>query len=133
MIEIQKVAASDCWQIRHEVMWPNMELDYVKLPNDDDGTHFGLFKDNRLIAVISLFIRGKEAQFRKFACLNSEQGNGYGSQLLKHVLDEVSTGLVERIFCNARVEKAAYYQKFGMKQTLDVFEKGGKKYVIMER
>lgn len=66
--------------LRHEVMWPDEDFDYIKLKDDDAGIHFGLFKENMLISVVSLFVDKDEAQFRKFATLKSEQGKGYGSR-----------------------------------------------------
>lgn len=133
MISIQKVSCQDCWPIRHQVMWPDRSLDYVKLPEDEKGEHFGLYKEKDLIAVISFFIQNQQAQFRKFACLVEEQGKGYGSQLLQFILEEISQKQIDRVFCNARVEKAAYYEKFGLVKTSEFFEKGGKSYVIMEK
>ena len=39
------------------------------LQDDEDGLHFGLFNKEKLVSVVSLFIDGEEAQFRKFATL----------------------------------------------------------------
>nr|WP_232381184.1 GNAT family N-acetyltransferase [Paenibacillus tianjinensis] len=126
---IHKEAA---WQLRHEVMWPERELDYVKLEDDDAGAHYGLFEGEQMISVVSLFIDGSEAQFRKFATLESMQGKGYGSKLLHHVLNEAASSGVKRVYCNARSHKASFYQKFGLAVTDRTFTKGGKDYVIME-
>ncbi|CAH1191557.1 hypothetical protein PAECIP111892_00670 [Paenibacillus auburnensis] len=127
---IHKEAA---WQLRHEVMWPERELDYVKLEDDDAGLHYGLFEGEELISVVSLFIGGNEAQFRKFATQESQQGKGYGSRLLQHMLNEAESSGVKRIYCNARSHKAAFYQRFGLAVTDQTFTKGGKDYIIMER
>ncbi|WP_207952169.1 GNAT family N-acetyltransferase [Paenibacillus turpanensis] len=131
-MDIRIVPKKQAWQLRHKVMWPDRELDYVKLADDDQGTHFGLFENELLVSVVSLFIQGEEAQFRKFATLTSQQGKGYGSKLLKHVLDEAMHSGVKRIFCNARIEKASFYEKFGLRKTDHTFTKGGKDYVVME-
>jgi hypothetical protein len=48
-------------------MWPNKSIDYVKLPNDQDGQHFGLFIKGELVSIVSAFIFSDEVQFRKFA------------------------------------------------------------------
>lgn len=114
-------------------MWPDRSLEYVKLEHDEKGLHFGLFEQERLISIISLFIDGDRAQFRKFATLEEEQGKGYGSKLLTFLLEEVEKYPVNNIFCNARIERSAYYEKFGLKMTEDMFERGGRKYVIMEK
>ncbi len=40
---------------------------------------------------------------------------------------------VDRIWCNARISKSGFYQKFGMTGTAVTFEKEGIGYVVMER
>jgi predicted GNAT family N-acyltransferase len=49
------------------------------------------------------------------------------------VLKEAEQAGVQRIYCNARTYKAGFYKKFGMQATQEVFSKGGKDYVVMER
>lgn len=128
MIEKEQV-----WQLRHKVMWPEKDFDFIKLKDDDEGTHYGLFEGEELISVVSIFIRGVEAQFRKFATLSTHQNKGYGSKLLNWVLSEAKRMGVKRIYCNARVEKASFYEKFGLSKTDATFSKSGKDYIVMER
>ncbi|WP_200897660.1 GNAT family N-acetyltransferase [Paenibacillus wulumuqiensis] len=130
---IQPVTLEQVWQLRHQVMWPDRELDYVKLKDDDQGRHYGLLVGGQLISVISLFIDHNEAQFRKFATLTDRQGKGYGSYLLSYVLQEVEQAGIRRIYCNARAEKTGFYSKFGLAPTEESFIRGDKQYVIMER
>lgn len=132
-MDIRTISKEQAWQLRHEVMWPERDLDYVKLPDDDKGEHYGLFEGEQLITVVSLFVEGEEAQFRKFATLESMQGRGYGSHLLFHVMEKAAQAGVKRIFCNARSHKISFYKKFGLAETERTFTKGGKDYVVMER
>jgi GNAT superfamily N-acetyltransferase len=132
-MEIRTIHKEDAWKLRHEVMWPEREPDYIKLEDDEQGVHYGLYLGDRLVSVISLFITGTEAQVRKFATLELEQGQGYGSRLLQEVLKEAEQAGVQRVYCNARTYKAGFYKKFGLKATEQVFSKGGKDYIIMER
>lgn len=132
-MDIRKINKEEVWKLRHEVMWPEREPDYIKLDDDDQGVHYGLYHGERLVSVLSLFINGTEAQFRKFATLELEQGLGYGTRLLNTVLEEAEQAGVRRIFCNARTYKAGFYKKFGMQATNQVFSKGGKDYVVMEK
>lgn len=132
-IQIKKIPAEATWQIRHQVMWPNEPLNYVKLPDDQDGLHFGLFRDNELITVCSLFLKDNVAQFRKLATRTPEQGKGYGSQMLDYLLKQAQRRGVEKIWCNARCDKAVFYQKFGLIKTRTTFTKGGIDYVIMKK
>lgn len=132
-MEIRIIPKEQAWQLRHEVMRPDKPFDDIKLEDDDEGIHFGLMEGERLISAVSLFIRGTEAQFRKFATLPSHQNKGYGSKLLRHLIEEAERAGAKRIYCNARKEKAAFYEKFGMMATDNVFTKSGRDYVVMER
>ncbi|MEP2237196.1 MAG: GNAT family N-acetyltransferase [Maribacter sp.] len=131
--KIIEITSQQTLPIRHQVMWPNKPLDYVKLINDDNGLHYGLVLNNEIISVISLFIDDGEAQFRKFATLTNHQGKGYGSLLLNEIIQVAIKKSVSKIWCNARVSKLKYYQKFQMMPTDHTFVKGGIDYVIMER
>lgn len=132
-VTISTIHKEDAWELRHRVMWPDKHFDFIKLRNDDLGIHYGLFKDNILISVVSLFVSKDEAQFRKFATLPEEQCKGYGSALLHFVLEEASNLGIKKIWCNARINKSDYYQKFGLQETGENFKKENKVYVIMER
>jgi predicted GNAT family N-acyltransferase len=132
-IIIKEIAAKDTWDLRHRAMWPNKNIAYVKLPEDDKGIHYGLLKDTELISVISVFFHNDEAQFRKFATEKTEQGYGYGSALLSFLMVEIYQKEASKIWCNARTEKASFYKKFGMEVKGEKFYKGNIEYVKMEK
>lgn len=130
IVRIQKEQA---WMIRHKVMWPEKNLDFIKLNDDDSGIHYGLFLGDTLVSVVSIFITNDECQFRKFATIQQEQGKGYGSKLLNYALKEVESMGVRKIWCNARENKVKFYHKFGLVESVIKFEKAGKSYIIMEK
>ncbi|GBG11060.1 N-acetyltransferase [Paenibacillus agaridevorans] len=132
-INIRRIDKEQAWLLRHLVMWPEKEFDFIKLDDDGLGKHYGLFEGDELVSVVSLFAQGDQAQFRKFATLATEQNKGYGSRLLSYVIGEAERAGVKRIYCNARVNKVAFYEKFGLRATGSAFSKSGKDYVIMER
>lgn len=132
-MDVKLITKEQVWELRHQVMWPTEEFDYIKLPDDDEGLHYGLFDGDELVSGVSLFIQGREAQFRKFATLTERQNCGYGSKLLTYVLKEAKRRGVKQIYCNARVNKVPFYERFGLSKTDVVFNKGGKDYVVMER
>lgn len=131
-IKIIEITVDETLPIRHRVMWPNKSIDYVKLPNDIEGRHYGLFLNEKLISVISLFITDTEAQFRKFATIKEYQGKGYGSLLLQEIIGVAKNENLSKIWCNARQNKTDFYTKFGMVSTNRTFVKGGVDFVIME-
>jgi predicted GNAT family N-acyltransferase len=132
-ITIKEIDAQETFDLRHQVMWPNKPYEFVILDNDDKGVHFGLWDNSNKKSVVSLFIKDNVAQFRKFATRISEQGNGYGTILLNHVMTYAHNQNINKIWCNARVDKTSFYEKFGMLQTPKGFVKEGIQYVIMEK
>ena len=130
---IKEIHAKETYALRHQVMWPDKPKEFVILNNDEEGLHLGLCKDSNLIAVVSLFTKDGCAQFRKFATKASEQGNGYGTLLLNHLMQVLSTKNIQKLWCNARADKTSFYEKFGMLQTSKSFTKEGVKYIIMEK
>lgn len=132
MHTIRIIPYESTWPIRHEVMWPNQPFDFVKLPKDPEGEHYGLFVEEELISIVSVFKSGDEAQFRKFATVENQQGKGYGSNLLAYIVQQLETQDIRRIWCNARQDKASYYERFGLSKTEQTYQKGGIDFVIME-
>ena len=132
-MEIKEVFYEEVWSLRKRVMYPEKDLEYVKLPDDKDGLHLGLYIENELISVISLFVNGKELQFRKFATLEEKQGCGYGSKLLNKVLEYAKENDIKRVWCNSRIEKTGFYKKFGFSETKESYVKDGRGFIIVEK
>lgn len=132
-VRIIDVPLDTIWKIRWEVMYPGQEPEIVKVEGDDQATHLGLEVDGRLVSVLSLFPDGKRMQFRKFATLVDEQGKGYGTRLLSHVMESVANEGYKLIWCNARLSATSLYRKLGMEQKGGIFGKNGIDYVIMEK
>lgn len=130
---VSEVPYSDVLEIRHQVMYPEKEKDYVILPDDDQALHIGYYKEGLLVSVLSLFLKNRELQFRKFATLPEFQGQGYGSELMKWVLDYAIDMKFERLWCNSRIEKTDFYKKFEFVETDQIFEKDGRQFIILER
>jgi predicted GNAT family N-acyltransferase len=133
MPHIEQISQELTWRIRRDVLYPGQALDKIRLPEDDDGTHLGLFDDNKLISVLSYFKSENSIQFRKFATLESYQGKGYGSELLNYLLAISIKENFERIWCNARKNASGFYSKFGFLETDHSFQKDGIDYIIMEK
>jgi hypothetical protein len=71
MSHIEQISHELTWRIRREVLYPGQPLDKITLPDDENGTHLGLFDENILISVLSFFKNDHSIQFRKFATLES--------------------------------------------------------------
>ena len=140
MITIQPITAEQTYPLRHSVLWPDKPFDYVKINNDEEGYHYGAFRDNELVAVISVFIENdvtdapqkanlgravrRTARFRKFATRPDCQRMGIGTQLMHHVIAEARRMNATALWCDARLDSADFYRRFGMESVSDVFYKG---------
>ncbi|HRO69655.1 MAG TPA: GNAT family N-acetyltransferase, partial [Chitinophagaceae bacterium] len=133
MTTIRKVALDEIWKMRQQVMYPAENLDFVRLDDDATGLHWGLYKNEDLVSVISVFHRKNEIQFRKFATLPAEQGKGYGTRLLQFVMDWAVENKKRSIWCNARTSATSLYRKFGMNLTSQRWHKYGIEFVKMEK
>ncbi|ARK11456.1 GNAT family N-acetyltransferase [Fibrivirga algicola] len=121
---IGSISAVDTYPLRHSVLWPDKPFNYVILDDDDRGYHYGTYLDTELVAVISLFVDGPTARFRKFATRPDQQHKGLGTLLLRHVFAEARRLGASTICCDARLNAATFYQRFGMEPTGEVFYKG---------
>lgn len=131
---ITEVPYTQVLEIRHKVMYPEMDTDFVKLEDDNKGLHIGYHKNDVPVSVASLFLdREKhELQFRKLATLADFQNRGYASALIKWIVDYAKDMQFERVWCNARSEKIGFYKQFGFSETGETFEKNGFQYSIVE-
>ena len=71
--KISEITAEQTHDLRHRVMWPDQPISFAILPEDANGVHFGLWKNEVLISIVSVFLNEKEAQFRKFATETSTE------------------------------------------------------------
>lgn len=129
---IKEIQASETWQIRHEVMWPDQPFEFVQLKEDDLGMHFGAFNHEKLVSIVSCFFSDEEMQFRKLATLDDFQGQGIASELLKYILKLAKEKEVKKVWCNARANKKSFYEKFGMTDAHKTFIKAEQEFTIME-
>jgi len=132
-IIIKDVPLADVWAMRHQVMYPSETLEFVKLEADASGLHWGLYKEDVLISVISVFVENESLQFRKFATVVTQQGKGYGSALLQYTMDWAAGHSIKNIWCNARVSATAMYRRFGMNAVGEPWKKYGLEFIKMEK
>lgn len=119
--------------MRQVVMYPHESISFVQLEDDERGLHWGLYDGGELVSVISLFERDGAVQFRKFATRTSHQGKGYGTTLLKYVMDWAHNNHKQRIWCNARLTATGIYKKFGMQAVGKTWQKWGLDFIKMEK
>ncbi|MEP6611900.1 MAG: GNAT family N-acetyltransferase [Mucilaginibacter sp.] len=131
--EIEQIRPELTWQLRRDVLYPAMTKREMEMPEDADGIHFGLFTENKLAGVVSLFQNGTVFQFRKLAVDAAMQRRGLGSEIVKYITDYARENGGTLLWCNARVDAVVFYLKLGFAQTGRFFTKKGIDYEVMEK
>lgn len=132
-ISIEQIRPELTWRLRQRVLYPESKLYEMEMEEDNDGYHFAAFKDNYIIAVVSLFNKGNDWQFRKFAVDETVQNMGIGSAVLERITDFALTNGGIRLWCNARLSAINFYLKAGFSHTGNLFSKNGFDYEILEK
>lgn len=133
LLHVEQITPELTWRLRHEVLYPEIPIYKMWMDEDDEGYHFGAFMDNQLVGIVSLFMKGADHQFRKFAVHPSVQGKGVGKTLLDYVTGFSKAEGAQRLWCNARDTAIGFYLKSGFRQTGETFSKNGFNYEIMEQ
>jgi len=132
-LHIEQIRPELTWRLRREVLYPAEPIVAMKMDEDAHGVHFGGFYDDQLVSVVSLFDKGTDFQFRKFAVLPTMQGKGVGKALLVYITNFAIAAGGERIWCNARSTAVEFYRKAGFTTTGQTFSKHGYDYEIFEK
>lgn len=131
-MNIQTIQWQEALPIRHRVLWPNKQPSFCKVDGDETATHYGAYIDGELICVASIYIEGRTARLRKFATLPYFQGQGFGSQIIAHVVKELKASAIDYFWCDARKTAVSFYRRFDMETQGDEFNKSGIPYYKME-
>lgn len=144
MPDIRKITASKTYPLRHAILRQNEPIEKCIYDFDNDPTtaHFGLFENNKLCGVISVFKTKKDLfedelqfQIRGMAVLEDCRKKGYGAALVRHALSALSQEKEFLVWFNARIVALEFYRKLGFEITGKIFEivPIGMHYVMFKR
>jgi GNAT superfamily N-acetyltransferase len=131
MQSIKKISAIETFPVRHPVLRSEKPIESCHFEGDDleTTTHFGLFDENKLIGVISifeaknkLFSEEKQFQIRGMAVLNEHQKKGLGASLVEHSEKYCLDNDADLIWFNARTEATGFYEKMNYQKIGSSFE-----------
>ena len=128
---IKAIHWEDALPIRHAVLWPNKPPSFCKIEDDETANHYGVFIENKLVCVASVYIQQQTARLRKFATLSDFQGKGIGSYMLAYLIETLKILDLEVFWCDARETALPFYQRFGLEKQGSRFEKSGIPYYKM--
>jgi GNAT superfamily N-acetyltransferase len=132
-IHIEQIRHEMTWRLRQKVLYPEGKLREMEMDEDANGYHFGAFKNDELVATVSLFQKDDNFQFRKFAVEPEEQNTGIGSALLNYITNFAKREGGKTLWCNARLTAVSFYLKHGFEHTGKLFAKNGFNYEILEK
>ena len=130
MHTIKKISAADTYIVRHPILRAGKPIESCHFHGDFDTEtqHFGLFLDNEIIGVASLFknslptFNGSQMQLRGMAILKEHQHKGYGEVLLRAVEEYCREENVTILWFNARESALRFYRKLEYEVVGDSFE-----------
>ena len=131
MFKIKEISAFETIIVRHPVLRFGKPIESCQFEGDDLPTtsHFGLFYEDQLSAVISvfeeksiLFFEENQFQIRGMAVLEQHQKKGFGEALLKYCENQIRNNRVEIIWFNARQTAIGFYEKYQYQKIGDGFE-----------
>ena len=129
-MEIKKINSIDTYPVRHEVLRKGKPIETCQFKGDDDENtvHFGLYQNERLIGIISifkekndLFSETNQFQIRGMAVLEEFQGKGFGAELVKEAENHCISLNANLIWFNARENAIPFYKKLDYKIIGDSF------------
>ena len=121
---VKKISALETYNVRQEVLRKGKPIEtcYFEGDNLATTTHFGLFEDEKIIGVVSvyktnslLFTEKIQFQIRGMAVLEDFQSKGFGKQLLKTAEKFCFDENTDLIWFNARENAISFYKKSGYK------------------
>ena len=131
MITIKEISSKDTYIVRQPVLRKGKPIESCIFEGDDLETthHFGLFDDENLIGIISLFnkintifAQKNQAQIRGMAVLETHQKKGFGEALVKHCETYCNANKVELIWFHARTAAVGFYQKLNYQPQGESFD-----------
>jgi predicted GNAT family N-acyltransferase len=131
MSEIKKLLFEDkedmekCFSIRKEVFIKEQKCDPKdEYENEEESIHFLLTKDKIPCATARYRRTEKGIKMERFAVLKSQRGKGYGLEILKAIINDVSTKKCTK-YLHAQIQVVKFYEKAGFKKVGDEFDEVG--------
>lgn len=123
LLTIRKMDAEMTLPLRQQVLWPDKTLEECGVEDDDLGEHYGVYQQDILVCVASIFIQQDVARLRKFATLAAYQRQGIGQFVLSRIIEDLQAAGVKVFWCDARESAGTLYQRFGMTASGERFYK----------
>lgn len=131
-MQVQEIRAEDTIDLRSRILRPGQEVELCHYPEDNLPTtfHLGIFGNERVICNGTFIQQGhsyfSEAKYpyrlRGMASDKKFQGQGLGSKLLCHALQQLKAKNCDLLWFNARTSAENFYRKLGFESTGEIFD-----------
>jgi GNAT superfamily N-acetyltransferase len=128
---IKEIPSKETFIVRQPVLRKGKPVETCIFEGDDleDTHHFGLYEEDELIGIISLFTKinsifaeKNQAQIRGMAVLESHQKKGFGEALVKHCENFCIEKGINLIWFNARTAAVGFYKKMDYQIVGEAFD-----------
>ncbi|MEZ0182714.1 GNAT family N-acetyltransferase [Flavobacterium oncorhynchi] len=128
---IKEIPSKETYIVRQPVLRNGKPIESCIFEGDDLETthHFGLFQNENLTGIISLFTKSNpifaenlQGQIRGMAILENHQKKGFGEALVKHCEDYCKQNKVDLIWFNARTAAVGFYKRMNYEVLGEPFE-----------
>ncbi|RZJ49817.1 MAG: GNAT family N-acetyltransferase [Flavobacterium sp.] len=128
---IKEIPSKETFIVRQPVLRKGKPVETCIFEGDDleDTHHFGLYEEDELIGIISLFTKinsifaeKNQAQIRGMAVLESHQKKGFGEALVKHCENFCIEKDINLIWFNARTVAVGFYKKMNYQIVGEAFD-----------
>lgn len=113
------------------MLWPHKAIEFCQVEGDEQARHYGVFSGGLLVGVASGFGAEDCVRLRKFAVDEAYQGQGFGSALLKRLIELEREAGCTVFWCDARESAVGFYQGFSMRVEGGRFYKSSQPYFKM--
>ncbi len=129
-MEVRSITAADTRPLRQAVLRPHQTIDELVFPGEEDPVagHLGVFDDEELIGVVSIFPEPREAgddggwRIRGMATAPAWRRRGVGAALLTAALAHVVAAGGTSVWCSARTPAVGFYERFGFGTVGDEYD-----------
>ena len=117
MAIIKKISSAETFSVRHPVLRQGKPLESCHFEGDNLETtqHFGLYLDEQLVGIISLFKKSNpnflekyQYQIRGMAVLENHRKKDFGKALILYSEEQCKNQNVDLIWFNARIEASGF-------------------------
>jgi len=139
---IKIISAGETRNLRQLILRPSQKAEELIFPGDDDEktVHFGLYYNDRLSGIASLYNETSPIvkndfswRLRGMATTLEVRGMGFGKELMNICIEHIKSENGKIFWCNARTTAEKFYEKFGMKRYGEVFyPEGLGAHIVME-